>query len=196
MSIHRWSGALVRAAGMTAALAFLATASAAAPGAGAKAVAEDGAETTTRSEAQTELFELVATSGHGQLTVFLDRFASNAPVTGAKVEVESGNWKAIAQETGDGSYRVKAPQFAKPGRYPLQFTVQAGADADLIETTLQVAEAAEPDAAPHPWGSGVAWWIGGAVVALAALALWLKRAAQIAGRADERSVIRRAQIGG
>ncbi len=169
-----------------------------------KGGASDAAEITTRSEAQTELFELVATSRSGQLTVFLDRFASNEPVTGAKVELESGDWKAIAQEAGDGSYRVEAPRFAKPGRYPLLFTVQAGADSDLIETTLQVAEAAELDALPHPWGLGVAWWVGGAVAALAALvalaasALWLKRrrAGRSAGRADERSVIRRAKIGG
>jgi hypothetical protein len=134
------------------------------------------ANVAPRAEAQTELFELLATSGNGQLTVFIDRFASNAPVTDAKVEVESGNWKAVAPAAGNGSYRVNAPQFAKPGRYPLQFTVQAGADSDLIETTLVVAEAAKPSAAARPLGSGsMWWWVGGALAALAAISLLLKR---------------------
>lgn len=165
MKIHRWSGALVRGACLTAALTLVAEVSTAAP----KEGAAQAAEITTRSEAQTELFELVATSGNGQLTVFLDRFASNAPVTDAQVEVESGAWKAIVPAAGDGSYRVKAPQFAKPGSYPLMFTVQAGADADLIETTLVVAEAATPDAAAQPDSVRLMWLVGAALASLAAL---------------------------
>ena len=134
------------------------------------------ANVAPRAEAQTELFELVATPGNGQLTIFIDRFASNAPVTGAKVEVESGSWKAVAAAADNGSYRVNAPQFAKPGRYPLLFTVEAGADADLIETTLVVAEAAKPEAAVRTLGSGsMWWWVGGGLVALAGISLLLKR---------------------
>jgi hypothetical protein len=175
MSINRYLGAMVCGACLTAGLALAAEGGGAVPKVSAPA---DAADTTTRSEAQTELFELVATSGKGQLTVFLDRFATNEPVTGAKVEVESGNWKAVAQENGDGSYRVKTEQFGKPGRYPLQFTVQAGADTDLMETTLVVAEAAEPDAAPSPWNSVALWRIGAvlaALIVLLTLALRLKR---------------------
>ncbi|AXK38074.1 hypothetical protein [Crenobacter cavernae] len=134
------------------------------------------ANVAPRAEAQTELFELVATPGNGRLTVYLDRFASNEPVTGARVEVESGSWKAVAQAADNGSYLVNAPQFAKPGQYPLVFTVQAGDDADLIETTLIVAEAAEPEAATSGYGSGsMWWWVGGALAALAAVSLLLKR---------------------
>lgn len=129
-----------------------------------------------RAEAQTELFELLATADSGQLTVFFDRYASNEPVSGAKVEVESGDWKAIAQAAGNGSYRVSAPQFAKPGSYPLLFTVAAGADNDLIETTLVVAEAAKPAAAARLPGAGsMWWWVGGALAALAGISLLLKR---------------------
>lgn len=134
------------------------------------------ANVTPRAEAQTELFELLATPGNGQLTVFLDRFASNAPVSDAKIEVESGDWKAVALAAGNGSYRVSAPLFAKPGRYPLLFTIEAGADSDLIETTLVVAEAAKPAAAVRTLGSGsMWWWVGGALAALAGISLLLKR---------------------
>lgn len=129
-----------------------------------------------RAEAQTELFELLATAGSGQLTIFIDRFASNAPVSGAKVEVESGDWKAVALAAGNGSYRVSTPQFAKPGHYPLLFTVEAGADSDLIETTLVVAEAVKPAAAARLPGAGsMWWWVGGTLAALAGISLLLKR---------------------
>jgi hypothetical protein len=134
------------------------------------------AHAAPRAEAQTELFELVATPGNGQLTIFLDRFASNAPVLDAKVEVESGNWKAVAQATGDGSYRVNAPQLAKAGSYPLQFTVATSTDTDLIETTLVVAAPAKSEAAARPLGTGsMRWWIGGMLAALAGISLMVKR---------------------
>lgn len=143
-------------------------------GAGAKPVSV--ANVAPRAEAQTELFELVATPGNGQLTIFLDRFASNAPVAGANVEVESGNWKAVAQAVGNGSYRVNAPQFAKPGNYPLQFTVAAGTDTDLIETTLAVAELAKPEVTARTFASGsMWWWVGGMLAALSGISLLLKR---------------------
>jgi hypothetical protein len=172
MSINRYIGAMGCAACLAAGLALADGGSGAAPKVRAPA---DAANPTARSEAQTELFELVAASGNGQLTVFLDRYETNEPVTGAKVEVESGNWKAVAQENGDGSYRVKTEQFGKPGRYPLQFTVQAGADADLLETTLIVADAVEPNAAPAPWSSRAMWWWGGALAALTILATFAIR---------------------
>ena len=143
---------------------------------GAAAKPASVANIAPRAEAQTELFELLATAGDGQLTVFLDRFASNAPVNDAKIEVESGDWKAVALAAGNGSYRVNAAQFAKPGRYPLLFTVEAGADSDLIETTLVVAGAARPAAAARLPGAGsMWWWVGGALAALAGISLLLKR---------------------
>ncbi|SMF03610.1 hypothetical protein [Pseudogulbenkiania subflava] len=134
------------------------------------------ANVAPRAEAHTELFELLVTPAGGQLTVYLDRYASNEPVTGAKVEIESGSWKTVAQAAEDGSYRAKAPQFAKPGQYPLVLTVQAGADTDLIETTLVVAEPTKPVAAVTSHGSGTMWWwVGGALVALGAVSVLLKR---------------------
>lgn len=134
------------------------------------------ANAAPRAEAQTDLFELLVTPAGGQLTVYLDRFASNEPVNGAKVEIESGSWKAVAQEAGDGNYRVNAPQFAKPGQYPLIFTVQAGADADLIETTLVVAEPAKPAAEDRsPQAGSMWWWVGGGLAVLGGVSLLLKR---------------------
>ncbi|KZE34220.1 hypothetical protein [Crenobacter luteus] len=126
-----------------------------------------------RAEAQTELFELVATPSDGQLVIYLDRFASNEPVDGAVVEVESGSWKAVARAAGDGTYHAKTPKLTKPGTYPLLFTVQAGGEADLMETTLVVAEAAQADATqPGRGPDPMWWWVAGG---LAGLSLLLKR---------------------
>ena len=126
-----------------------------------------------RAEAQTDLFELVVTPHHGLLTVYVDRFANNQPVSDAKVEIESGNWKAVANALEGGSYQVAAPQFAAPGTYPLVFTVTAGDDADLLETTLvigQAASATAPGTLPSRWG-----WLGAALIAIAAAVALLRR---------------------
>lgn len=118
-----------------------------------------------RAEAQTDLFELVAIPHNGRLTIYVDRFASNQPVSEAEVEIESGKWKAVAKALEGGAYQVAAPQFAAPGSYPLVFTVTAGDDADLIETTLVIGEAASattPGNLPSRWG-----WLSAALIAVA-----------------------------
>ena len=137
------------------------------------------AEVTTagpRAEAQTDLFELVATPHNGLLTIFVDRFANNQPVSDANVEIESGKWKAVANAVEGGAYQVAAPQFAVPGSYPLVFTVTAGDDADLLETTLVIGEAVSATTPGNlPWRS--TWgWPSAALFAIAvATAALLKR---------------------
>ncbi|SMC29399.1 hypothetical protein SAMN02745857_03815 [Andreprevotia lacus DSM 23236] len=120
-----------------------------------------------RAQAQTELFELLATAEQGQLLIYLDRFDSNAPVADAKVEVESGSWHGTALAGPNGIFRVAAPQFKQPGTYPLVFTVQAGKDNDLIEATLTVAPT--PLSAPSKPHALAAWPIAIALLALAGI---------------------------
>lgn len=127
-----------------------------------------------RAEAQTELFELLITPQNGQLTIYLDDYANNQPVANAKIEIESGTWKAVASEFEQGTYRVAAPQFTKPGNYPLVFTVTAGENADLIETTLTVSTATAPTATGNRLP--VWWWLAGTLLAaMLAAAVLLKR---------------------
>ena len=57
-----------------------------------------------RVEAQTEAFELVAELRASELSILVDRYASNEPVLGARLDVESGAFKAVAAfraEQGD-----------------------------------------------------------------------------------------------
>lgn len=129
-----------------------------------------------RAEAHTDLFELVAIPQNGLLTIYVDHFANNQPVNDAKVEVESGNWKAVASAAGHGTYRVAAPQFATPGNFPLVFTVTAGDLADLIETTLIVEESSQATVLGNlPSRSGW-WWISASLaVLIVGTAVLLKR---------------------
>ncbi len=140
---------------------------------GASAEPAGVASAAPRAEAQTDLFELVVTPQNGQLTIYVDHFANNQPVNGAKVEIESGNWRAEANAAESGTYRVAAPQFSTPGTYPLVFTVTAGDAADLIETTLVVKDSALPSVPSNLPSRSVWGWLSAALIAIAVVATGL-----------------------
>ena len=57
-----------------------------------------------RLTSHSDLFELVGMVEGNEMKIYLDRFATNEPVTDAKIEVEIGNIKGIAAAQADGSY--------------------------------------------------------------------------------------------
>jgi hypothetical protein len=122
-----------------------------------------------RVEANSDLFELVATLAGGELSILIDRFATNEPVLQAQVEVESGALKALAKFHADiGDYAVDDPAMLKklstPGEHPLVITVLAGKESDLLDAVMRVPESM----AGHDHGIHWEWW---ALVALATLVL-------------------------
>lgn len=130
-----------------------------------------------RFESHTELFELVATLADEELSILIDRYATNEPVLGAQVEVEAGTLKAVARFRADhGDYAVADAAFlqalARPGQHPLVITVSAGADTDLIDGVLEVAAPVAPtDDSVGERGTAIA--LGSAAVLLAgALVAW------------------------
>jgi cobalt-zinc-cadmium efflux system membrane fusion protein len=124
-------------------------------------------EASPRFDAHSDLFELVGVAQNGQLTIYLDRYASNEPVTDAKIEFESGDAKGVAQRQADGTYRIALEALQKPGHIPLSFTVTAGADTDLLAGELVIADTHVDEApAARPWGR----WAGWGAAALALLA--------------------------
>lgn len=128
-----------------------------------------------RAYAQTEDFELVAQLHGTNLNITLDRFATNAPVADAQIEVESGTaFKAQAQQVAPGVYTVKADALAKPGKYALNFSVQAGDTADLLVSTLDISVPTETLAHVHSWKEWTTWALS-AVVLAAGLALVVVR---------------------
>jgi len=142
-----------RLAGAAALLLVLATRAVAAPGAHGPngehldAPAQAGsASAAPKLEAKSELFELVATLSGGELSILVDKFATNEPVLGGQVEVESGALKAVARFHADhGDYAVDDPKLlaalSKPGEHALVFTVAAAGETDLLDGSLKVGPA-------------------------------------------------------
>ena len=139
-----------------------------------------------RTEAASELFELVAVLDGDKLVIHLDRFASNEPVTGAKISVEGGPLKATTAVEHDGIYTAPAAGLAAPGTHPLVFTVQAGEASDLLTGDLVVPSPAA--AAAHTdgfdWRASAGPALGTLVVVLilgAGAVAWRRRRATQAG---------------
>ena len=91
-----------------------------------------------RAEAASADFELVAVLRDGTLTLHLDRFADNAPVEGAAIEVDTPEGSQAAKPSGPGTYVLPAPFAAKPGAHDLAFTVTAGDAVDVLAATLTI----------------------------------------------------------
>jgi cobalt-zinc-cadmium efflux system membrane fusion protein len=129
-----------------------------------------------RLGAHSDLFELVGIVEGGRMTIYLDRYASNEPVTGAKVEFESGAAKGIAAPQPDGTYLIQMDALGKPGEMPFSFTVTAGADTDLLAGELHIADPHDHhgEAAARPW---LRWagWAAALIAAIAATALLARR---------------------
>lgn len=135
-------------------------------------------EAPARAATATELFELVAVASNGRLVLYLDRFETNEPVVGARIDVESGALKATAAELEPGVYQVVADEFAHPGSHALTIDVQAGNDVDLLALVVEVVSPPEAGGGAagqtalsweHPvvWGaSGVALLAGVGAAAL------------------------------
>jgi hypothetical protein len=99
-----------------------------------------------RGETSSSAFQLVVVANKDQLTIYLDRFATNEPVTNATIEVETPNGPVPASAQPDGSYSVKAPWLPKAGHVDLALTVTAGDDIDVLSVSLDIPENAGADA--------------------------------------------------
>lgn len=85
--------------------------------------------------------ELLAELRNDTLLIYLDRYATNEPLSGATIEVEEGTNRGTSVPVGEGLYQVSAPWLARPGKHPLVFTVHAKDLDDLLNGTLEVPEA-------------------------------------------------------
>ncbi len=93
-----------------------------------------------RAEAHSEAFEIVAVLGPGgALTIWLDRWADNAPVDGAVTLTLDGQ-EIAAERQGIGLFVARHPAIARPGPRDIVFAVSAGDELDLLTATLEVPE--------------------------------------------------------
>lgn len=113
-----------------------------------------------------ELFELVGIVENGAMTLYLDRYADNSPLTDAKIEVEAGSEKGVATANENGTYRFPAKAFAKPSEMPVTFTITAGNDTDLLAGDLAVADEHSEDTAKASNLFTNKWFFGGLITVL------------------------------
>lgn len=101
-----------------------------------------------RFDASSEGFELVGVLRDGGLTLHLDRFLGNAPVSDAEIEIETPSGPQKARSLGGGSFRIDAPFAVKPGSYNLIATVTANGEIDILTGALVVPPEAAGKAKP------------------------------------------------
>ena len=132
---------------------------------------------SSRISSSSDLFELVGVVERGEMVIYLDRFATNMPVIDARIEVEVGTGKGLAEAQPDGTYHFSNAALNQAGTVPVSFTVSAGPDTDLLAGDLVIGEASHDDAvhaAARPWWQ----WTGLALAAaliLVAVAVGVKR---------------------
>lgn len=121
-----------------------------------------------RGETASDLFEVVAVLQPAALVLYVDRYATNAPVAGARVAIDGSGLQGRAQETGEGAYVLPVGTLA-PGTHDLTISVEAADNADLLTLSLVVPTAgATVDGAQG--AAGVVGWAGGAILLLALIA--------------------------
>ncbi|GJE68826.1 efflux RND transporter periplasmic adaptor subunit [Methylorubrum podarium] len=103
-----------------------------------------------RAEAVSTAFELVAVAGKDRVRLYLDRFASNEPVSGARIEVETPDGPVEATAAGDGVYEIAAPWLARGRRHDLLATVSADSATDVLALDLHLPEPAPAAVVPSP----------------------------------------------
>jgi hypothetical protein len=106
-----------------------------------------------RLESSSRDFELVGVVRGDRLVVFLDQYASNDPVTDARIEINAQGATVPAQPQSDGTFLVPAPWLSQPGTVDLVFVVTAGGTSDLLVARLTYRTPLRPRRrrAPNCW---------------------------------------------
>jgi membrane fusion protein, heavy metal efflux system len=123
-----------------------------------QAVSASGAPGLPRLAVSSETYELVAILEGERLTVYLDRFEDNAPVTDANITVSVNDESVIAQPSGEGTYGVSSKRLGGRGLVELVFDIKAKDGDDLLIGKFTLAGSAHDARSPEalPW-YGRAW---------------------------------------
>ncbi|GGC58739.1 efflux RND transporter periplasmic adaptor subunit [Chelatococcus reniformis] len=101
-----------------------------------------------RGEAASAEVELVAAVREGVLSVYLDRFATNEPITGASVAVEAPDGPVTLKPEPEGRYTVAVPWLGKQGRHDLLLTLTVDGADDVLPVTIVVPSSPEAGGVP------------------------------------------------
>jgi cobalt-zinc-cadmium efflux system membrane fusion protein len=111
------------------------------------------AQSSARVVLQSEVYELVGILGSDGLRIYLDRFDTNEPVTGAEISVTVGGDEDVAASPmGDGLFTVTSEKFSGEGPLELVFVITAQTGDDLLIGTLDLPakDVASADLNPSP----------------------------------------------
>ncbi len=123
---------------------------AAAHGDDAAAPTSPGVSLSPRLVARSADFELVGVARGRTLSLYLDRFADNQPVTGAKLDVEADGQTMSATAEPGGTYTLTANWVAQAGHHAVIVTIVSDQGSDLLAGTLDIPSA---PAAASPLGN-------------------------------------------
>ncbi len=105
-----------------------------------------------RFSASSELYELVGVLDGLRLTIYLDRFRDNVPVTDANIGVTINDRNEVAEPSPDGTYTLVSGQFGAGGLFEFIFDIHAPEGDDLLIGKLSLATiTASGVVPPDPW---------------------------------------------
>jgi cobalt-zinc-cadmium efflux system membrane fusion protein len=111
----------------------------------APSVVAPGAPGHPRLVASSESYELVAILDGERLTIYLDQFGDNAPVTDAAITVTIDDESAVADSAADGTYVVASKRFGGHGLIELVFDIRRPGADDLLIGKMSLGNAASTD---------------------------------------------------
>jgi membrane fusion protein, heavy metal efflux system len=103
-----------------------------------------------RLAVKSEAYELVSVLDGERLTIYLDRFEDNAPVTDAKITVTIDGESAAAEPAAGNTFVVSSKRFGGHGSVELIFDIKAPEVDDLMIGTLMLPNRPATDAASNP----------------------------------------------
>lgn len=105
--------------------------------------------TYPRVTTHSELYEIVGIVKNARLTIYLDRFASNEPVTDAKVAVTFGDREPVnAEPTDNGTYTVALPRITGTTPVEIVFSIISANGDDLLVGSIALPERATGTVTP------------------------------------------------
>lgn len=114
--------------------------------------AQAATSASPRLSASSEQFEFVGIVEGEVLVIYLDRFATNEPVTDAVLEVSVNGAPLKAEPQPGGTYEVASPLLKQPGTLDIVADIRAGDVSDLLVGSLTIPGPADAAAAqPQGW---------------------------------------------
>lgn len=101
-----------------------------------------------RVEASSSTLELVAVPQNGAIQIFLDRFETNEPVTGALIVADTSAGPVDAKPTDEGTYILQGDWTSAAGTHNVMLTVTAGGLVEILP--IQIVIPGAPAASPSP----------------------------------------------